>query len=91
MHHSDNKLGTLIERKGTLILARVPQDLRDPRVLRDTKVSARNIKGFSPLSFIVIRCYCASDPDLVEVVLSFGRATLRSLESLMSLFFARKK
>ena len=30
---------------------------RDPIVLRDTKVSARNIKGFSPLSFIVICCY----------------------------------
>ena len=50
-------------------MARVPKDLRDPRVLRDTKVSARNIKGFSPLSFIVICCYCASDFDLGEVEL----------------------
>ena len=42
MHHSDDKLGTIIWRKGTLILARVPKDLRDPRVLRDTKISAQN-------------------------------------------------
>ena len=54
---SDDKSGTLIWRRGALIWARVPNDLRDPRVLRDTKASARNIKGFSPLSFIVIRCY----------------------------------
>ena len=27
--------------EGALILARVPKDLRDPRVLRDTKVSAQ--------------------------------------------------
>ena len=36
MHHSDDKFGALI-------WARVPKDLRDPRVLRDTKVSARGI------------------------------------------------
>ena len=71
--HSDNKLGTLIWRRGALILARVPKDLRDPRVLRDTKVSARNIKGFSPLSFIVICCYCASNLDLAEVTRNFVR------------------
>ena len=44
MHHSDDKFGALI-------WVRVPKDLRD------TKVSARNIKGFSPLLFIVICCY----------------------------------
>ena len=38
-------------------MARVPNDLRDPRVLRDTKVSARSIKDFSPLPFIAINCY----------------------------------
>ena len=62
-------MDALIWRRGALTLARVPKDLRDPRVLRDTKVSARNIKGFSPLSFIVICCYCASDFDLGEVEL----------------------
>ena len=54
MHHSDNKLGALIWRRGAFIWARVSKDLRDPIVLRDTKDSARNIKGFSPLPFIVI-------------------------------------
>ena len=36
MHHSDDKLGALI-------WARVPKDLRDSRVLIDTKVSARRV------------------------------------------------
>ena len=36
MHHSDDKLGALIR-------ARVPKDLRDPKVLRDTKVSAHRV------------------------------------------------
>ena len=53
----DDKLGALIWRRGALILARVSKDLRDSRVLRDTKVSARSIKDLSPLSFIVICFY----------------------------------